>query len=402
MMELLQRLTKQWRQAKQSALKQQKQRRDKAWMLSGLNITLPLKSSEVVNQSNKALPCLKNDKNNKPLHFSDLGKNCLKKTRWPWSETKPAGLDFSRRRSWRVVSLEVHWMWVNNRAKRKSGFELKLDRCFVADTSAMEAPTASVAWPQNVTTESSTKLTSSGQIETIFKTLFLVLIAVANVVGNSSICLIVLKDRQLRATVRNYAVASLALSDLLSVQIMIFQVLTYFNIGKDPYMCTLMGRIFGCLLYISILHLFILSLDRYVAIFYPLRYRFMVTPARTAVILLTIWIIPVFSIHIIPAVMVDLRGYASFYGCVDEGSIDIIDKKNHVHMSVNVTFLFFLPLLVMMWAYCRISKVAWYQANRVGVAVISAVRVPHGHGLPRARDRKWAKTLGKFILLDYH
>lgn len=216
--------------------------------------------------------------------------------------------------------------------------------------------------------------------------------------GNSSICLVVLKDRQLRATVRNYAVASLALSDLLSVQIMIFQVLTYFNIGKDPFTCNLMGRLFGCLLYTSILHLFTLSLDRYVAIFYPLRYRFMVTPRRTAVILLLIWTIPVFSIHVLPAVVVDLHGYPSFYGCMDEVLIEITDKKNHIHMGFNVTFLFFLPLLVMMWAYCRISKVAWYQANRVGVAVISTVRLPQGGRLPRARDRKWAKTLGKLIL----
>lgn len=271
----------------------------------------------------------------------------------------------------------------------------------MADILTMDPPTSEI-WAQNVTTESSNMLTSSGLTATIFKTVFLVLIAVMNILGNTSICFIVLKDRQLRASVRNYAVASLALSDLLSVQIMTFQILTYFNVGKNPIMCTLMGRIFGCLLYISILHLFTLSLDRYIAIFYPLRYRFMVTPTRTAVILLTIWIIPVFSILIFPAALVDLRGYASFYGCMDQGSIEKIDKKDRFHMSVNVIFLFFLPLLVMMWAYCRISKVAWYQANRVGVAVISAVRVPHIRGLPRTRDRKWAKTLGKFILLEYH
>ena len=262
----------------------------------------------------------------------------------------------------------------------------------------MDSLPTNVSLLLNDTTDLSTNLTSSAKVERVFKTLFLVLIAVANIMGNLSIFLIVLKDRQLRVTVRNYAVASLALADLLSVQIMVFQVLTYFDIGKGLYMCSLMGRIFGCLLYISILHLFTLSLDRYVAIFYPLRYRFMVTPRRTAVILLSIWIIPVLSIHFLPAVMADLRGYASFYGCMDEGLIEITDKKNHIHMGINVTFLFILPLVVMMWAYCRISKVAWYQANRVGVALITAVRVPHGGRLPRARDRKWAKTLGKLIL----
>lgn len=278
--------------------------------------------------------------------------------------------------------------------KGKSSLETKVVSCFVVVTPAMDTLPSNVSLLQNVAIESSTNLTSSAKIERAFKTLFLVLIAVANIMGNLSICMVVLKDRHLRVTVRNYAVASLALSDLLSVQIMIYQVLTYFNIGKEPFMCTLMGRIFGCLLYISILHLLTLSLDRYIAIFYPLRYRFMVTPMRAAVILLTIWTIPIFSIHVLPAVTAELRGYASFYGCINERLIEINDKKNHVHMGVNVTFLFFLPLLVMMWAYCRISKVAWYQANRVGLAVVSTVRVPHGR-LPRARDRKWAKTLGK-------
>ena len=247
------------------------------------------------------------------------------------------------------------------------------------------------------TTESSMQLSSSAQVERAFKTLFLVLIALANITGNSCICLVVLKDRQLRATVRNYAVASLALSDLLAVQIMIFQILTYYNFGRDPHICNLMGRIFGSLLYVSILHLFTLSMDRYIAIFYPLRYRFVVTPKRVAFILLTIWIIPVLSIHILPAGIKDLRGFSSFYGCIGEGFIERNDTNNQVHMCINVTFLFFLPLLVMMAAYYRISKIAWYQANRVGVAVVSAVVRVQGSRFPRARDRKWAKTLGKFI-----
>ena len=101
----------------------------------------------------------------------------------------------------------------------------------MADILTMDPPTSEI-WAQNVTTESSNMLTSSGLTATIFKTVFLVLIAVMNVLGNTSICFIVLKDRQLRASVRNYAVASLALSDLLSVQIMTFQIFTYFNVGK--------------------------------------------------------------------------------------------------------------------------------------------------------------------------
>ena len=263
----------------------------------------------------------------------------------------------------------------------------------------MDVPFSNVSLLENATTTTEPpmhQLSTSAQVERIFKTSFLVLMAFANVTGNLSICLVVLKDRHLRVTVRNIAVASLALTDLLVVQTMIFEVLTYYNIGKESYTCNLMGRIFGSLLYISILHLFTLSMDRYIAIFYPLRYRFLVTPKRVAVILLTIWIIPLLSIHILPAVLTDLRGFSSFYGCIEEGFIEVNNRENQVHMCVNVVFLFFLPLLAMMVAYYRISKIAWYQANRVGIAVVSVVR-HRGGRLPRARDRKWAKTLGKLI-----
>lgn len=241
------------------------------------------------------------------------------------------------------------------------------------------------------------ELSLEDRIEKIFKVSLLCLIALANIVGNSSICFVVLKDRYLRLTVRNFVVASLALTDLLVVQLIIFQALTYYNVGKEPKLCNLMGQNFGVLLYVSILHLFTLSLDRYIAIFYPLRYRFLVTPKRITVILLTIWIIPLISIHLLPAVITDLHGFPSFYVCINEGFIEEKDRMNRAHMFINVTFLFFLPLIAMMAAYYRISKIAWYQANRVGVAVVeSTVRVQSSR-LPRARERKWAKTLGKFI-----
>ena len=238
-------------------------------------------------------------------------------------------------------------------------------------------------------------LSTSAQVERVVKTFFLILIALTNILGNSSVCIVVLKDRQLRTSVRNYAVASLAVSDLLVVHVITFHVLTSLNIGKEPDICRIMGKVFGSLLYVSTLHLCALSLDRYVAIFYPLRYRFMVTPKRAVIILSVIWLLPVFSIVVIPAMTVGLQGFASFYGCVEVGSIAINDFKNRIHIYVNVTILFFLPVLVMMVAYYRISKVAWYQANRVGLAVVSVVRLARRPPLTRVRERKWAKTLGK-------
>ena len=242
--------------------------------------------------------------------------------------------------------------------------------------------------------ETSMSLSTSVQVERAFKLVFVVIVALANITGNSGICLVAFRDADLRVIARNYVVASLALSDLLNVQIMIYRALTYYNIGRDPGICNIMGRIFASLLYVSTLHLFALSMDRYIAIFYPLRYRFLVTSKRIVIILLTIWIVPVLSIHIVTAATAGLKGYSTFYGCIEDGFIEASDKKNRLHMCFNVTLFFFLPLLVMMAAYYRISKVAWYQSNRVSVAVVSVVPITNRR-IPRARERKWAKTLGK-------
>lgn len=239
-------------------------------------------------------------------------------------------------------------------------------------------------------------LSTSSQVERAFKLVFVVIVALANITGNSGICLVAFRDAHLRVIARNYVVASLALSDLLNVQIMIYRALTYYDIGRDPGTCNIMGRIFASLLYVSTLHLFALSMDRYIAIFYPLRYRFLVTSKRIVTILLTIWIVPVLSIHIVIAANAGLKGYSTFYGCIEDGFIEASDKKNRLHMCFNVTLFFFLPLLVMMAAYYRISKVAWYQSNRVSVAVVSAVPITNSR-IPRARERKWAKTLAIVI-----
>lgn len=262
----------------------------------------------------------------------------------------------------------------------------------------MDSTRYNVSLLQNASTNNETfmSLSTSAQVERGFKLFFVIVVALANTVGNSGICLVAFRDPHLRVIARNYVVASLALSDLLAVQIMIFRALTYYNIGREPFVCSLMGRIFGCLLYVSTLHLFILSIDRYIAIFYPLRYRFLVTPRRIVIVLLTIWIVPVLSIHIIPAAIKELHGYPTFYGCIEEGFIEASDENNRFHLCFNVALLFFFPLFAMMVAYYRISKVAWYQSNRVGVAVVSVVPVANIR-LPRSRERKWAKTLAIVI-----
>ncbi|KAL9975948.1 hypothetical protein ACROYT_G013171 [Oculina patagonica] len=89
----------------------------------------------------------------------------------------------------------------------------------MAASPAMDSGLSNVSLLSTVTTDSSTNLTSSAKIERVFKSLFLVLIAVANIMGNSSIILIVLKDRQLRVTVRNYAANRVGVAVITAVRV---------------------------------------------------------------------------------------------------------------------------------------------------------------------------------------
>lgn len=238
-------------------------------------------------------------------------------------------------------------------------------------------------------------------IGAVFKTVLLSVIAIANLVGNSCVCLVVLKDEPLRNAPRNATVASLAISDLLMLQVIFFRILTYYGVGNDcAVACDVLAKVFPILVYVSFLHLAVMSVDRYLAILYPLKYRFLVTHKRVAIALATAWTLPTFSIGLVPLFLSNTHGFtfrATFFGCID---IDELEPNAGflAHMSVNAILFFAIPVLFMFVSYARISKAAWKQAVRVhslefGGNLQRDVR-------PRTREMKWAKTVGKHVYFN--
>ncbi|EDO41959.1 predicted protein [Nematostella vectensis] len=230
-----------------------------------------------------------------------------------------------------------------------------------------------------------------------WKTVALFFIAVCIIIVNSIVCVLVFRDRQLRDTVRNGALVGLALSGLLMVGVLIFQILTSFGIGnKSVILCDIFAKVFRVLIYVSILHMFILSTDRHIAVFSPLHYRMIVTRARMTVVLCMAWLVPCISIGIISfflEINKDFTTKSCFFGCTRL----FLRHKTHlnlrIHMYFNAVVLFLIPLIIIIVVNARIAKTSWYQSTRVDP--MSHVNMRNGR--PRTREMKWAKTIGLVV-----
>lgn len=228
------------------------------------------------------------------------------------------------------------------------------------------------------------------------KTLFLVIVLVLNLLGNTGVITTILHDRDLRSTPRNIFLGSLALSDILMTVVISFRIWTL-HVCTVTIACVTFTTLFTAIIYVSILHLFTLSIDSYVAVFFPLRYRTIITAKRLAIVLTCAWLLPLITTASLPLFMKEqnrLHLQSMFFHCVG-GSENNFDQSYKIITFVHATLLFIAPLVCMIVVYLKIAKVSWYQSNRVG-ALERGNAVYAGRS--RAREMKWAKTIGKIIL----
>ncbi|NWS94992.1 HRH2 protein, partial [Mionectes macconnelli] len=87
-------------------------------------------------------------------------------------------------------------------------------------------------------------------------------------------------------------IVSLAITDLL-LALLVLPFSAFYELAKEwPFgstLCNIYSSLDVMLCTASILNLFLISLDRYIAVTTPLRYGQLVTPARVAVGLVVIW-----------------------------------------------------------------------------------------------------------------
>lgn len=135
------------------------------------------------------------------------------------------------------------------------------------------------------------------------------LLTIVTVVGNGFVIYLIVSTRSLH-TMPNWSVLSLAVADL-SVGATIFPLLFALNINNlegppiHERVFFLVSRTFA---YFSVTNLFVMILDRYVAIVHPLKYLSVIRTRRTIVALAIAWIAPIFVFSLPFAIEIEVQG----------------------------------------------------------------------------------------------
>ncbi|XP_055600715.1 dopamine receptor 2-like [Uranotaenia lowii] len=188
---------------------------------------------------------------------------------------------------------------------------------------------------------------------------FLFLFSFATVFGNSLVILAVIRERYLH-TATNYFVTSLAVADcLVGLVVMPFSALyeilhnTWF-FGED--WCDIWRSLDVLFSTASILNLCVISLDRYWAITDPFSYPMKMTRRKAAALIAAVWICS--SAISFPAIL--------WWRSVREEDMPAYKcpfTENMGYLVFSSTISFYLPLLVMVFTYCRIYRAAAIQTR---------------------------------------
>lgn len=184
------------------------------------------------------------------------------------------------------------------------------------------------------------------------------------ILGNSLVVSAVVCFRRLRS-VTNYFVVSLAIADLtVAVFVMPYSLLfeiygewrfgwvfCYFWISCDVTCCTA-----------SILHLCVISLDRYLAITGPLSYHRRMSKLRAMAMIISVWICSV-AISFLPIFLGWFADHSQVQLYADTTDCGLYVNK--VYAVISSATSFYIPLLVMLCVYFKIFRIAQSQAREI-------------------------------------
>lgn len=185
--------------------------------------------------------------------------------------------------------------------------------------------------------------------------------------GNILVCLAVYTTRRLH-NIPNCFIVSLAVTDfLLGALVLPFSTL-YQVTGDWPlgaHFCNIYISLDVMLCTASILNLFAISLDRYIAVTDPLRYPMLLLPWHVGTILATIWLVSL-GVSFVPIHMGWNTRDLSVQN-IREGdpARDCRFELNPAYVLVDAFATFYLPLVAMCWSYHRVFRIARMQAKRI-------------------------------------
>ena len=237
----------------------------------------------------------------------------------------------------------------------------------------------------------------------VFTGLALCVVILLTLLGNRLVIIAVTTFQRLRS-VTNLFVVSLAVADLTVAILVMPYGLVYQLNGEWRF-----GRVF-CHFWIScdvtcctasILHLCVISLDRYLAITQPLTYKVKMSRRRATLMISCVWVCSS-AISFVPIYM---GWYADTSVVVDDLTCGL--NVNSVYAVISAATSFYIPLVVMVIVYAKIFQIAQKQAREIKhlenqLARFSEAATCDENKLQKRskkvrRDAKAIKTLGTLM-----
>ncbi|NXN29642.1 DRD5L protein, partial [Nycticryphes semicollaris] len=194
-------------------------------------------------------------------------------------------------------------------------------------------------------------------------------LVLGTLVGNALVCLAVLRFRHLRAKVTNWFVLSLAVSDLcVALLVMPWKAVTEVAGGSwlfgSRFCDTWVAFDIMCST-ASILHLCIISLDRYWAIASPFRYERRMTRRLACTMIAVAWALSIL-ISFVPVQLQwhkakDVRSPGSWLPGTPSCDISL----NRTYAVTSSLISFYIPVAIMIITYTRIYRIAQAQIRRI-------------------------------------
>lgn len=180
--------------------------------------------------------------------------------------------------------------------------------------------------------------------------------------GNGLVCAAIWRVRNLR-TVSNMVIFSLALADLLMTVVFMFRIVHLASGEEFPVACHAVSEIAFNVICVIILHLTAISVDRFIAIKLPLRYKTTVTRGRMKIALLFIWLLPLIGTVIFPHSLHEdvyqdfIDYYDSFHLCITSHHHQF-QNTSKIFAAVIIVLYIVLPFIVTLASYIYIMKVS--------------------------------------------